>query len=255
MSTAIIAHRGSKSNRPENTIAAFKEAMRVGSDGIELDVHLTKDQKVVVIHDDKVNRTTNGKGQVKNFTLEELKQLDAGSWFSPKYGEERIPTLIEVLNLLADYRGLLNIEFKTDRNIYPGIEARVFQLVKQYRPDDAVVYSSFNHESLIRMKQIDPEAETALLLWERLADPWRYTEQTGASAQHLWEASAFSETTAQLHAHNIKVRAWTVNKPKNMHIGFNVGVDALITDYPEVAIDLRRSFEKQQQAGSVSANT
>ncbi|MFT8928605.1 MAG: glycerophosphodiester phosphodiesterase [Sporolactobacillus sp.] len=247
MRTEIIAHRGSKSNRPENTLAAFEEAKRVKSDGIELDVHLTKDQKVVVIHDEKVNRTTNGKGQIKNFTLEELKQLDAGSWFSPKYKGEKIPTLIEVLQLLADYRGILNIEFKTDRNIYPGIEERVFQLVQNYRSNYSVVYSSFNHESLMRMKKINPQAETALLLWERLADPWRYTEQVGATAQHLWEPSAFSETTEQLHAHHIKVRAWTVNKPKNMHLAFNLGIDALITDYPEVAIDLRRSFENQQE--------
>lgn len=246
MHTAVFAHRGSKSNRPENTLAAFKEAMRVHSDGIELDVHLTKDQQLVVMHDEKVNRTTNAKGQIKSFTLKEIKEMDAGGWFSPQYRGERVPTLKEVLELLTDFPGVLNIEFKTDRNAYPGIEGKVARLVDQYRADLPVVYSSFNHESLIRMKKIDPSASVALLLWERLADPWIYTRQVGASAQHLWEPSALSETGKQLQQHGIKVRAWTVNKPKNMQRTFEMGIDAMITDYPEVAIDLRNSFEKAE---------
>ncbi|TGA97845.1 glycerophosphodiester phosphodiesterase [Sporolactobacillus shoreae] len=243
MRTAIFAHRGSKANRPENTLSAFEEAMRVGSDGIELDVHLTKDQEVVVMHDEKVNRTTDGKGQIKNFTLKELKELDAGVWFSPQFRGERVPTLKEVLDLLSGFPGILNIEFKTDRNIYPGIEEKTARLIGSLRPELPVVYSSFNHESLIRMRRVDPSADVALLLWERLADPWRYTEQVGASAQHLWEPSALSETAAQLQQHGIKVRAWTVNKPKNMQRTFEMGIDAMITDYPEVALDLRKSFE------------
>lgn len=248
MKTAIYAHRGSKANRPENTLSAFEEAMRVGSDGIELDVHLTRDGEVVVMHDEKVNRTTGGKGQIKNFTLHELKELDAGSWFSPKYSRERVPTLKEVLELLSDFPGVLNIEFKTDRNTYPTIEERVVRLVGQYRPNLPVVYSSFNHESLVRLKKIDPGADLALLLWERLAEPWRYTQQVGASAQHLWEPSALSDTGKQLQQHGVKVRAWTVNKPKNMQKTFELGIDALITDYPEVALDLRKSFESMKKS-------
>ncbi|RYL94383.1 glycerophosphodiester phosphodiesterase [Sporolactobacillus sp. THM7-4] len=244
MRTAVIAHRGSKANRPENTLAAFEEAMRVHSDGIELDVHLTKDQEVVVMHDEKVNRTTNGKGQIKNFTLKELKELDAGSWFSPAYRGEKVPTLKEALELLEDFPGVLNIEFKTDRNGYPTIEERVVRLVNKYRANLPVVYSSFNHETLVRLRNVDSSADYALLLWERLAEPWRYTRQVGATAQHLWEPSALSETGKQLQEHGLKVRAWTVNKPKNMQKIFEFGLDALITDYPEVALDLRRSYEQ-----------
>ncbi|WP_353948544.1 glycerophosphodiester phosphodiesterase family protein [Sporolactobacillus sp. Y61] len=122
MRTAIFAHRGSKANRPENTLAAFEEAARVQSDGIELDVHLTKDQEVVVMHDEKVNRTTNGTGQIKQFTLRDLQELDAGSWFSGNYRKEKVPTLKEVLELLSDYSGVINIELKTDRNVYPGLK-------------------------------------------------------------------------------------------------------------------------------------
>lgn len=243
MRTAIFAHRGSKANRPENTLAAFEEAARVQSDGIELDVHLTKDQEVVVMHDEKVNRTTNGTGQIKQFTLRDLQELDAGSWFSGNYRKEKVPTLKEVLELLSDYSGVINIELKTDRNVYPGIEERVVRIVDAYRANLPVVYSSFNHESLIRLKKTDASADVALLLWERLAEPWRYTQQVGATAQHLWEPSAFSDTAKQLHQHNIKVRAWTVNKPKHMQLAFQMRLDALITDYPEVALDLRKSYE------------
>lgn len=248
MATQIFAHRGSKGNRPENTIAAFKEAIRAGSEGIELDVHLTKDQEVVVMHDESVKRTTNGEGQIKNFTLMELKQLDAGSWFSPDFAGERIPTLKEVLLLLSDYDGTLNIEFKTDRHEYPSIEDRVVRLVHTFRPEKPVVYSSFNHESLERLKKADPGADFALLLWERLSEPWRYTEQIGASAQHLWEPSALSATAEKLQEHGIKVRAWTVNKPENMEKAFELGLDAIMTDYPEKALAVRKQFISSESA-------
>ncbi|GAY77023.1 glycerophosphodiester phosphodiesterase [Sporolactobacillus inulinus] len=241
MKTAVYAHRGSKCNCPENTLPAFEEAIRVGSDGIELDVHLTKDQQVVVMHDEKIDRTTNGKGQIKTYTLDALKKFDAGSWFSPKFKGTRIPTLTQVLEFIADYQGVLNIELKTDRNVYPGIESRVVALVNRYRPNLPVVYSSFNHESLMRLKAVKPNADLALLLWERLAEPWHYTKQIGASAQHLWQPSALSETAAQLQSHGIKVRAWTVNKPRIMQQAFEMGLDAIITDQPEAALSLRKS--------------
>jgi glycerophosphoryl diester phosphodiesterase len=244
--TAVYAHRGSKANCPENTLASFAEAARVKSDGIELDVHLTKDGEVVVMHDEKVNRTTSGKGWILDYSLQQLKQLDAGAWFSPQFKGERVPTLNDVLELLKDFPGVLNIELKTDRHVYPGIEERVVRLVDRNRPDLPVVYSSFNHESLVRIKKIDSAANLALLLWERLSEPWRYTEQVGASAQHLWEPAALSDTCRQLQRHNIKVRAWTVNKPKNMMHAYQVGVDAIITDYPEVALDLRKTFAKNE---------
>ena len=102
--TKIIAHRGSRGTRPENTLEAFQEALKVACDGIELDVHLTKDGEVVVIHDETVDRTTSGKGYVKEMTLEQLKKLDSGSWFDPQYSNARIPTLQEVLILLEENR-------------------------------------------------------------------------------------------------------------------------------------------------------
>ena len=108
--TQIIAHRGSKSNRPENTLASFAEAIRVGTDGIELDVHRTRDGHLVVIHDESVDRTTNGSGLVRKLTLEQIRSLDAGSWFHPQYFRERVSTLGEVIDFLEEkgFQGLLN---------------------------------------------------------------------------------------------------------------------------------------------------
>lgn len=148
--TKIIAHRGSRGNRPENTLEAFQEALKVSSDGIELDVHLSKDGQVVVIHDETVDRTTSGKGYVKDMTLKQLKELDAGSWFDPKYSNARIPTLQEVLDLLAEnhFSGVLNVELKTDVFQYSAIEEKVLALAEPYLAQFSVIYSSFHYETL-----------------------------------------------------------------------------------------------------------
>ena len=113
MTVIVLAHRGYSAKAPENTMAAFELALAVGADGIELDVHMTRDGEIVVIHDDTLDRTTNGKGPVSDQTMAELRELDAGSWFSPEFAGERIPTLKLVLELIKDKDVLLNIEIKT----------------------------------------------------------------------------------------------------------------------------------------------
>ena len=127
----IVAHRGSSGDRPENTLPAFAEAVRVKADIIELDVHLSKDGHLIVMHDETVDRTTNGKGRICDKTLTELKELNAGSWFSEDYAATKVPTLKEVLDLLAakNYRGILTIELKTDHYEYQGIEKKVSELL------------------------------------------------------------------------------------------------------------------------------
>ena len=136
--TQIFAHRGSKSNRPENTLAAFAEAVRVGSDGIELDVHRTKDKQLIVIHDESVDRTTNGRGLVRQLTLQQIKDLDAGSWFHPDYFREKVPTLEEVLDFLEEqqFTGILNIELKTNKYPYPKIEKQIAQVIQAIQRAD-----------------------------------------------------------------------------------------------------------------------
>ncbi len=116
--TKIFAHRGSKGTHPENTLASFKEAVRVGSDGIELDVHLTKDGQLVVIHDETVDRTTNGTGEIRNLTLAEIKAMDAGSWFKNDFAGEKIPTLDEVLHLLKELSFHRSIKYRVKNRYY-----------------------------------------------------------------------------------------------------------------------------------------
>ncbi len=144
----IFAHRGSSGTHPENTLAAFRAAAALPIDGVEIDVHLTKDGEVVVIHDEKINRTTNGKGYVKDMTLEELQQYDAGSWFSEEWGGERVPTLDEVLEIYEDTSHRLNIEIKSDIFPYDGLVEKVLTIANNRGMADRLLLSSFNHEDV-----------------------------------------------------------------------------------------------------------
>ncbi|RRD31960.1 glycerophosphodiester phosphodiesterase [Streptococcus minor] len=240
--TEIVAHRGSRINRPENTLTAFEEAIRVGADGIELDVHLSKDGEVVVIHDETVDRTTNGSGRVRHLTIAELKELDAGSWFDVAFTGEKIPTLLEVLELLerTGFRGSLNIEFKTDFHPYPNMEKKVQVLLdKKDWPFD-IMYSSFSLRALLRMHRLDPTAEVAylvkksrfLVLLGRIL-PWITT-------LHLSYKWYFHNQSTYKKG----VRLWTVNNEEVMKKAFRSDVRAIITDKPEEAIRLRSQVKR-----------
>ncbi|WP_048600940.1 glycerophosphodiester phosphodiesterase [Rubeoparvulum massiliense] len=240
----IFAHRGSKGTHPENTMAAFREAVRLGADGIELDVHLTRDKQVVVIHDEKVDRTTNGTGFVKDHSLQELKQLDAGSWFHPSYEQETIPTLEEVFTLIRETPLQVNIELKTDHIQYEGIEDQVIQLVRQHQLEDRVILSSFNHYSLVKTKQLAPEMETGILFMEGLFEPWEYAKRLGASALHCYYPIAFSPIGIEALQQGMAVRPFTVNHEEHMKQLFQQKISAIITDYPGKALEIKRSYNK-----------
>lgn len=242
--TAVIAHRGSKGTRPENTLSSFKEAIVVNSDGIELDVHLTKDQQLIVIHDEKVDRTTNGKGYVKDKTMKELKQLDAGSSFSSLYKGEKLPALSEVLDLLSEqqFNGLLNVELKTDVFEYPGIEQKVLQLMNQEKHSFQLLYSSFSCKSLNRLKDIEPEAEIALILKNLVNKDtdWlknKYPIDAWHPKFNWWNKSGKELFPKQ------PVRPWTVNYLKQLDNCFNYPVAGVITDYPERALKRRNKWQ------------
>ena len=144
--TDIIAHRGSKGTHPENTCIAFRETVRVGAEGIELDVHLSKDGYLIVMHDETVDRTTDGHGEIQQLTLNELKQLDAGSWFQKNPSVQCVPTLEDVLKCLEEeqFNGFLNIELKTDIIHYEGIEKKVVQQMNQKNWPFRFLFSEFS---------------------------------------------------------------------------------------------------------------
>ena len=149
-----FAHRGASSDYPENTILALKEGIKCGAKGLEIDVHKSKDNKLVVIHDEDIERTFLGKGLVKDFTLEELKSFKNRKKLFRDNDECHIPTLEEVLDLIKDIDILLNIELKTDVIYYSGIEEDVINLIKSYGIEDKIIISSFNHESIKKVKDI-----------------------------------------------------------------------------------------------------
>ena len=160
--TKVWAHRGASAYAPENTLEAFKLAVDMGADGIELDVQLSKDGELVVIHDEEIDRTSNGKGFVKDYTLKELKKFNFNNSNS-KYHKVNIPTLKEVFELLKSTEMDINVELKTGVFFYEGIEEKVLSLAKEMKMEERIIYSSFNHYSVMKVKELDENAKIGLL--------------------------------------------------------------------------------------------
>ncbi|MGT2721537.1 glycerophosphodiester phosphodiesterase [Streptococcus porcinus] len=238
--TTIFAHRGSKTNRPENTLAAFREAIRVGTDGIELDVHQTKDCHLVVIHDESVDRTTNGYGYIRDLLLKEIKELDAGSWFDPVYFREKVPTLEEVLKLLVteNFQGTLNIEIKTNKYHYPGIEWDIARLMKTREWPFNYLYCSFNVRSLRLMAIADPHIELAILVRN---NPLQICIGRRTSLISAFHPKKFWIMTSRRMASYFgkTIRPWTLNNEKQMEYAFRLNLAGFMTDKPELAVRVR----------------
>ena len=241
--TKIFAHRGSKGTHPENTLASFREAVRVGSDGIELDVHLTKDGHLVVIHDETVDRTTNGTGEIRTLTLAEIKELDAGSWFHNKYAGEKIPTLEEVLLLLTElgFNGQLNIELKTDVIQYKGLVEKCLALQSAKDWPFAIVYSSFNPYTLVELKEANPSQEIGLLFeskeWADKGDAMLEKESYHPDLKLL-------DWAIEWNRNQLPLRVWTVNEDTDINRCFELLIEAIFTDYPEKALQLKENYER-----------
>lgn len=231
----IIGHRGASGYRPENTLSAFSLALEMGVDGLELDVHMTRDGHLIVCHDEQVNRTTNGSGLIKDLTLEEIKALDAGSWFSPAYQGEKIPTLEEVLSLIQGVPLLLNIELKNGPIQYPGLEEKTIALLKQYGMEHQTILSSFNHYSLLEVKRIAPEIRTGILYMAGLVDPWVYARYLGADSIHPYVYSVIPAMVKGAVENHFTVYPYTVNEEIHMKHLFQMGVTGIITNYPDRA--------------------
>lgn len=229
----IYAHRGSSGTHPENTIAAFKEAARLPIAGVEFDVHLTKDLQLVVVHDESIDRTSNGQGYVKDKTLKELKTYDFGSWFSEEFKNERIPTLEEVLEVFSPTEHHINIELKSDVFQYPELEKHVLAQVQSLDLEDQVVISSFNHEAIRKMNRLRPSMETALLFMETLVEPLDYMRNVPADALHLFLPAALRPFAKEVIEEGCTVRVFTVNKEEHVDALKEVGVHAIFTDFPE----------------------
>lgn len=241
--TLIFAHRGSKGTHPENTLAAFKEAVRVKADGIELDIQFSKDEDLMVIHDGDVKRTTNGEGLVKDLTLKELKALDAGSWFDKAYSEEKIPLFKEVLALLEEekYTGILNIEIKTDEYDYMGIESKILETLKEFDLSCDILFSSFNTETMERVMALDTTTPKAVIMDKSERKINFGKDQIAIGGIHP-SIEWIKENKEIAREFPKAVRPWTVNTKEDMALCFELGLAAFHTDFPERAMMEKDAF-------------
>lgn len=233
--TQIWAHRGASAYAPENTIPAFKLALEQGADGIELDLQRTADGELVVIHDETINRTSNGFGKVVDLTLEELRRCDFSNGFIGHHNT-RIPTLAETLDLLGPAGVVINIELKNTIQLYPGMEDEALEMVKAAGLLDRVVFSSFNHFSLANLRDRVQPGNIGLLYADGLYDPWIYAGWFGAGALHPHVRVLQQPHYLWLcHEAGIKVHTWTVDEPEDIEHLVSQGVDAIVTNFPDVA--------------------
>lgn len=232
----IIAHRGASAYAPENTLSAFRKAVQMDSDGIELDVQLSKDGHVVIIHDLTVNRTSNGNGKVKNLTLKQLKDLDFGSWFSREFKNEPICTLEEVFYYLKDYEGLINVEIKKEWLQFSSIEKKVAELIAKFNLRNRTIVSSFSTLSLLKIKRIDKNIQTGILYSSSTNRLILFAKFFKMDAIHPWYQNVNRYMKKIAARNNIKINTYTVDDPVEMKKLANIGVEGIITNVPDVAL-------------------
>lgn len=238
-SMKIWAHRGASGHAPENTMPAFELAEKMGADGIELDVQLTKDGVPVIIHDERIDRVCDGTGFVKDYTLEELKSFNAGKAY-PAYGKVEIPTLEEFYAWVAETDLTINLELKNSVIFYEGLEEKVLELAEKYGLEERLIYSSFNHYSMRRLKMLKPDARIAFLYSCGILDVGEYADKYHGYAMHpSLKAMEYPDVdiVKQCHDKGIKVHVWTVNQKPDMDKMKELGADAIITNYIELATD------------------
>ncbi|MCL2482446.1 MAG: glycerophosphodiester phosphodiesterase [Propionibacteriaceae bacterium] len=238
--TKIFAHRGASGYAPENTLAAFNLAREQGADGIELDIQMTKDDELVVIHDETVDRTTGSTGLVRDLTLDQIKALNASAG-SHTYPDEKIPTLDEVFDLLADSQTLINIEIKDSLVPYPGIAEKVLEKIDKRNWEYRINLSSFNHITLAHIRQIGSLVYTGVLFQDILYEPWNYAHQLWATAlhPHFRYVDAVPEFIDEAHNSLLEINVWTVDEVDDMDRMLALGVDGLVTNYPDRALERR----------------
>ena len=234
----VMAHRGYSGAYPENTMLAFRKAVEVGTDGIELDVHATKDGVLVVHHDERVDRTTDGTGRICDLCFEELRRFNAAKLWADRYAPEKVPAFEEYCEWAAGRDLFTNIEIKTDNTYYPGIEQKTWETVVKYGLEKKVLFSSFNHFSMSRMKQIVPDYVDLGALVEHDSGvkvyPGAYCRAAGFDCYHPPIAALTEEAVLNCKEHGIKINVWTVNDMAGLEKLYAWGVDGIITNFPSV---------------------
>ena len=235
MGVLVWAHRGASAYLPENTLPSFAKAIEMRADGIELDVQLSKDGEVVVAHDESVSRVSDGEGFLKEYTLSELKAMNFNKTH-PEFGPAQIPTLAEVYDLIAPTALTINVEFKTSIFYYEGIVEKVLALTEEWGLEDRVIYSSFNHYTLTKVRMCKPDARTGLLYMDGIIGVASYARDTALvnalhpALYHLQDP----DYVKTAHAYGLSTHVWTVDDPQYIRLCRAMGVEAIITNRPDL---------------------
>jgi glycerophosphoryl diester phosphodiesterase len=244
----VVAHRGISAKSPENTLASFEQAAIVsGIDMIELDVRLTKDEEVIVLHDRTLQRTSTGNGPARNYSLEEIRQLDAGSWFHPMFAEQRIPTLVEVFQQIGS-RLWVDVEIKSDRlHREPTglLEERVLDVVHKCDMDDRVLFSSFDHYILANIKKIKSSAVTGVLfdfLHDFGRSPSKLAERVGAKVFKCATRELTHPMVDDAHRHGIAIYVYTLNSVQGTQRMLTYGVDGILSNNADDIVSVVKSY-------------
>ncbi len=240
----VWAHRGASAYAPENTLPAFEKAIALGADGVELDVHLSRDGEVMVCHDDTVDRCTNGTGKVRSMSCAELKALDCSYTF-PEYRGVQMPTLREVYQLIAPTRLTVNVELKLRTLRDFGLERKCVDLAGEFGMTERVIYSSFHYSPLWRLWFLNRTIPTALLY-----EYWK--PPLNLPFWHLGRAAVHPELCPRLtrkaverfHRAGQQVNVWTVNEPEEVRRAAELGLDAIITNKPDLVRAVLNELEE-----------
>jgi glycerophosphoryl diester phosphodiesterase len=223
-----LGHRGASGSAPENTLAAFRLARALGADGVELDVQFSQDKQLIILHDNTLDRTTNGQGPADALTLAELKMLDAGGWFNPQFAGERIPTLQETFDLFKHTPFYLNIEIKSNGDA--DLAAAVVECAQRNNLEHQVIISSFDQTMIRRVRQLAPNLRIGFLYSK--PEALQQLDFAPDALHPHWQLvnAAFMQ---EAHARRQQVNLWTVNETDDLRRMVALGVDAIITNYPE----------------------
>ncbi|MEW6325841.1 MAG: phosphatidylinositol-specific phospholipase C domain-containing protein [Nitrospirota bacterium] len=245
VSPLMIAHRGASGYAPENTLAAFRKAVELGCQMIELDVRLSRDQAPVVLHDHTLTRTAGDPRRVEELTVAELQQLDAGGWFAPEFAGERIPTLADALNAVPESI-VVNVEIKTGPGQLQMMAERIWAIIHELKAEERVLCSSFTHKALWALRRLALKLPLAYLVEGRVQTE-HFTEAKALQTRALILQAQWTKPALvrQAHAYHLQVFPYTVNRPLQMRQLLRCGVDGLLTNYPD---RLARAISQHQQA-------
>jgi glycerophosphoryl diester phosphodiesterase len=227
----VIGHRGASGHAPENTMSAFRRAVELGARFIETDLHLSRDSRLVAIHDSTLERTTNGQGAVRDYNLIELRELDAGSWFGPQFAEQRIPTLEEILDFAREADIVFYLEIKSEPAL--GLHHALVSALRA--PEDAArsVVISFDSVILEKIRQLNASLMLGLLFDRPSSRAIEEAQRLGARQLAPRGDFVTPELVSRAHQADLQVVTWTVNQPEQMRAAIATGIDGIMTDYPD----------------------